>query len=82
MPPNSSLILSISFKLHFSVLKYGLYNAINATYDGRHGMCSHQQFRKYIEEMVKFEKNELLELRKSNNNTKQKKVILSFKVFN
>ena len=38
------------------VLKYGLYNAINATYDGRHGMCSPQQFRKYIEEMVKFEK--------------------------
>lgn len=31
----------------------------------------------------KFEKkNELLELRKSNNNTKQKKVILSLKVFN
>ena len=37
------------------VLKRGLYNAITATYDGRHGMCTSQQFRKYVELMIALE---------------------------
>ena len=31
------------------VLKYGPYNGINGTYDGRHGDCSASEFRNYIE---------------------------------
>lgn len=38
------------------VFKLGLYNSINATYDGRHGGFSNNEFRKYIEGMIKCEK--------------------------
>lgn len=31
------------------VLKSGPYNCINATYDGRHGLCTNMEFREYIE---------------------------------
>lgn len=34
------------------VLKNGPYNAIDATYDGRHGMCSNNEFREYIDHLV------------------------------
>jgi hypothetical protein len=30
------------------ILKSGPYNKINSTYDGRHGMCSSDEFRSYI----------------------------------
>lgn len=30
------------------VLKYGPYNQISGTYDGRHGMCDSDEFREYI----------------------------------
>ena len=33
------------------VEKYGHYNGISATYDGRHNMCSTTDFRKYIERL-------------------------------
>ncbi len=33
------------------VMKSGFYNSINATYDGRHGMCHPIQFRQYIERL-------------------------------
>lgn len=35
------------------VLKTGPYNGINGTYDGRHGDCSANDFREYIEQLVK-----------------------------
>lgn len=35
------------------VLKGGPYNQISATYDGRHGMVRSNQFRKYIEDLIK-----------------------------
>ncbi len=38
------------------VFKRGLYNSIAATYDGRHGMFTNDEFRKYIEEMIQVEK--------------------------
>ena len=36
--------------------KFGGYNSIIATYDGRHGMCSAELFSSYIEKMVEAEK--------------------------
>lgn len=33
-------------------LKYGPYNSIHATYDGRHSQCSSQQFRHYISLLI------------------------------
>ncbi len=42
-------------KLLFT-LKTGIYNAIGATYDGRHAMCSSDTFKKYIQEMISAEK--------------------------
>jgi serine/threonine protein kinase len=40
------------------ILKSGPYNKINSTYDGRHGMCSSDEFRSYIEDLiVKFNKS-------------------------
>lgn len=34
------------------VLKNGPYNGIPATYDGRHGMCSNDEFRKYLNQLI------------------------------
>lgn len=34
------------------VLKRGPYNQIPATYDGRHGLCSNNDFRKYIDMLI------------------------------
>lgn len=34
------------------VLKNGPYNHITGTYDGRHGMCSNNQFRQYLEMII------------------------------
>lgn len=34
------------------VMKYGPYNGIGGTYDGRHGDCSTDEFRKYIESLI------------------------------
>lgn len=34
------------------VLKGGPYNHINGTYDGRHGQCTSNEFRKYIERLI------------------------------
>lgn len=34
------------------VLKYGPYNSIQTTYDGRHGDCNSDEFRKYIDEII------------------------------
>lgn len=34
------------------VLKNGPYNQISATYDGRHGLCSNSEFRKYINILI------------------------------
>ncbi len=34
------------------VLKNGPYNRIPATYDGRHGMCSNNEFRDYLDKMI------------------------------
>ncbi len=34
------------------VLKGGPYNHINGTYDGRHGQCTSDEFRKYIERLI------------------------------
>lgn len=34
------------------VMKYGPYNRINATYDGRHGDCSASEFRTYMENLL------------------------------
>lgn len=36
------------------ILKTGPYNGINGTYDGRHGDCSADEFRNYIENLIKF----------------------------
>lgn len=35
------------------VLKNGPYNQIPSTYDGRHGLCSNNEFRKYIDYLIK-----------------------------
>ncbi len=37
------------------VFNHGLYNAITATYDGRHAMCSSDDFKKYIKTMIDVE---------------------------
>ena len=34
------------------VMKFGLYNSISATYDGRHGDCNNIEFREYIENLI------------------------------
>lgn len=34
------------------VMKNGPYNRINGTYDGRHGDCSHEQFKEYIDILI------------------------------
>ena len=36
------------------VMKAGPYNMISSTYDGRHGSCSHNEFRIYIEHLIKY----------------------------
>ena len=36
------------------VLKSGPYNKSPFTYDGRHGMCSNQEFREYLESVIEF----------------------------
>lgn len=36
------------------VLKRGPYNGISGTYDGRHGDCSTDEFRNYINNLIKF----------------------------
>lgn len=49
------------------VVKNGPYNAINGTYDGRHGYCDHEKFREYIERLIenfKAIKNKVIELDK------------------
>lgn len=38
------------------ILKAGGYNSVNATYDGRHAKCSSDEFKEYIQEMIKAEK--------------------------
>lgn len=44
------------------VLKFGPYNRIAATYDGRHGSCSYLEFREYIETLEKvYEMSNLLD---------------------
>lgn len=35
------------------VMKAGPYNGINGTYDGRHGDCSADEFRDYIDDLIK-----------------------------
>ncbi len=35
------------------VMKWGPYNHINSTYDGRHGLCDSTNFRRYIEHLIK-----------------------------
>lgn len=35
------------------VMKNGPYNRINGTYDGRHGDCSADEFREYIDKLIK-----------------------------
>lgn len=35
------------------VMKNGPYNRINGTYDGRHGDCSAEEFREYIDNLIK-----------------------------
>ncbi|MGB4658922.1 MAG: protein kinase [Mobilitalea sp.] len=37
------------------VMKFGAYNRISATYDGRHMLVDCQRFRKYLEEMIQYE---------------------------
>lgn len=34
------------------VMKHGPYNRINSTYDGRHGDCSANEFREYIDNLI------------------------------
>lgn len=36
------------------VMKNGPYNRINGTYDGRHGDCSPEEFREYIDNLIKY----------------------------
>lgn len=36
------------------VMKTGPYNGINGTYDGRHGDCTIDEFRRYIDNLVKY----------------------------
>ena len=38
-------------------LTRGMYNAITATYDGRHAMCSSEEFKMYIKKMIETEHN-------------------------
>ena len=33
-------------------MKFGLYNSISATYDGRHGDCNNIEFREYIDNLI------------------------------
>lgn len=34
------------------VMKFGPYNGIGGTYDGRHGLCNSNAFRKYVESLI------------------------------
>ena len=49
LPPNSKRMERCLRGAFLIVLNPGFYNAINSTYDGRHGDCPNWAFRKYIE---------------------------------
>lgn len=56
LPENWQLIRRYTHGVFLFVMKYGLYNAISATYDGRHGDCANIEFRKYLKQLIKIEK--------------------------
>jgi len=52
LPENYRIVCRyLKGKLLF-VIKNGPYNAINGTYDGRHGLCNHDEFRKYTQKLI------------------------------
>lgn len=52
LPESSKLIRRYLGGIFLLVMKFGLYNGINSTYDGRHGDCSNKDLRKYIETLI------------------------------
>lgn len=52
LPKDARIIMRYTKGVLLIVMKLGPYNAINATYDGRHGDCNNVQFRRYVEELV------------------------------
>lgn len=69
------------------VMKKGPYNGISGTYDGRHGDCSANEFRKYIEQLLNLY-SEFYHYMKCNDKFKdlsdkeKENEILNLKVFN
>ncbi len=53
LPQGSKVVRRYMKGKFLIVLKNGPYNHIPATYDGRHGLCDHVQFRGYIDKLVK-----------------------------
>lgn len=52
LPPESKSVLRCKKGTFLIVMKMGFYNRINSTYDGRHGLCTPDEFRKYIEALI------------------------------
>ncbi|SLJ92140.1 MULTISPECIES: protein kinase domain-containing protein [unclassified Paenibacillus] len=52
LPDNYKLVSRYIRGKFLIVLKNGPYNAISATYDGRHGDCNNDRFREYISKII------------------------------
>lgn len=54
LPEGYKLVRRYLYGKFLIVLKMGPYNQISGTYDGRHGLCDNDEFRKYINEIRSF----------------------------
>lgn len=52
LPNGYKIVYRYLFGKMLIVLKNGPYNGITSTYDGRHGMCSNDEFRIYINQLI------------------------------
>lgn len=52
LPSESKVVYRYLGGKFLVTLKFGIYNSIQATYDGRHGDCSNEEFREYIEGII------------------------------
>ena len=53
LPNGYELVYRYTKGMFLIVMKNGPYNRINGTYDGRHGDCSAEEFREYIDSLIK-----------------------------
>lgn len=62
LPQNAKIVRRYLSGKFLIVLKFGPYNHITETYDGRHGNCSNIKFREYVETLEKvYEMHNLLD---------------------